>query len=97
MCKDNQEDNQEELLFQFTCKKCEGIEFVEEYDDIFKMGKICFSCHREMLKAKDLKSIANNKKKNKLKKEQAARKRRKKAMMLRWEEQQENNNEEDRD
>lgn len=54
------------------------------------MGKICFACHRKMLKAKDLKSIANNKKKNKLKKEQAKNKRRRRAMMLKREQQQEN-------
>ena len=93
MCKDNQDD----LLFQFTCKKCEEIEFVEEYDDIFKMGKICFSCHRKMLKAKDPKSIANNKKKNKLKKEQAKNKRRRQIMMLKLEQEQENDYEKDRD
>ena len=90
------QDNQDNLTFKFTCKRCEEVETVEEYDDIVKMGKICFACHREMLKAKDPKSIANNKKKNKLKKQQAISKRRRQAMILKRKQEQENNDEENR-
>lgn len=83
--------------FKFTCKECEEIEVVENYDDIFKMGMICFSCNRKKLKAKDVKSVTLNKKKNKLKKQEANNKKKHKEMMSRWKEQQENNYEEDRD
>lgn len=55
--------------FKFYCKVCNEVEVVEEFDDIAKMKKICFSCHRKNLKAKDIKSVTVNKKKNKLKKE----------------------------
>ena len=65
----NSEVATEKEEVKFWCKKCGELEIVEELGDVFKMGKLCFACNREKLKAKDIKSITYNKKKNKVKKE----------------------------